>query len=329
MITEDQLIGRISRKLSFPTSRAKLRLGIGDDAAIVPPSAQADWVLSSDTSLEGVHFLADTHPADSVGYKALARAISDLAAMGATPLFFLLTLALPAGRTGKWLDRFLAGLGRAARLFRTSLIGGDTTKSPTIFISITVVGRIAPGRAITRSGARPGDRIYVSGTLGAAQLGLRMIQREAPSIRNHSRLRAHLYPRVRTELGAWLAQQRVASAMIDISDGLSTDLGRLCAASGVGASIWADRIPCVHLPAGARRLRSLARLRLNPLKLALDGGEDYELLFTVSPRREKRLRGAPGFAELTEIGEIVASKGVTLVGKAEKHLLPGGWDPFA
>jgi thiamine-monophosphate kinase len=322
MTPEDQLIGRITGALRFRASRAKLRCGIGDDAAVVPSSGRADWVLSSDASLEGIHFLADTHPADSVGYKALARATSDLAAMGATPRFFLLTLALPSSRTGKWLDQFLKGLRRAARRFGMTLIGGDTTRSGKIFISITVVGAIAPGRAITRSGARPGDRIYVSGTLGAAQLGLCMI-RTCGSSRGRSRLTAHLYPRIRTELGAWLAREGVASAMIDISDGLSTDLGRLCRASGVGARIRADRIPCVQIPAGGRRRRLL-----DPLKLALDGGEDYELLFTVPPRKEKRLKQAPGFADLTQIGEIVRAKEVILVDKRDKHLVPGGWDPF-
>ncbi len=320
MTPEDQLIGRITGALRSAASGAKLRPGIGDDAAVVPPSGKADWVLSSDASLEGVHFLADTHPADSVGYKALARATSDLAAMGATPRFFLLTLALPLSRTGAWLDRFLKGLRSAAQRFGMTLIGGDTTRSRRIFISITVVGRVAPGRAITRSGARPGDRIYVSGTLGAAQLGLWMIKRASGG---RSRLTAHLYPRIRIELGAWLAREGVASAMIDISDGLSTDLGRLCRASGVGARIRADRIPCVQIPAGGRRPSAL-----DPLKLALDGGEDYELLFTVPPRKEKRLRQAPGFRDLTQIGEIVRTKEVTLVDKTDKRLVPGGWDPF-
>src|SRR5208282_4439867 len=140
-----------------------LKMGIGDDAAIISPAARTELVLSCDTFLEDLHFRNQTHPPDSVGYKALARATSDLAAMGATPRYFLLTLALPAARTGAWLDGFLRGMARASRELGITVIGGDTTQSRTVFISITVLGEIAAGRALTRSGAHPGDIIYVSG----------------------------------------------------------------------------------------------------------------------------------------------------------------------
>ena len=211
--------------------------------------------MTCDAFLEGVHFLADRHPADSVGYKSLARAASDIAAMGATPRFFLLTLALPQSRTGEWLSGFLRGMRRAARELGVRLIGGDTTRYPSISISITVFGEVASGRAITRAGARPGDILYVTGRLGRAKLGLEII-RNCPLgevkrvIRSQNRLlRQHLYPRIRTRLGEWLAKHRIASSMIDISDGLSTDLGHLCAASRVGARVWAERIPHVAIPA--------------------------------------------------------------------------------
>ena len=289
--------------------------------------------MSSDAFIEGAHFLADRHPADSVGYKALARATSDLAAMGARPRFFLLTLALPSERTGRWLDEFLAGLRRAARQLGMTLIGGDTTRSPMIFISVTVGGDIAPGRFTPRSGARPGDLIFVTGTLGAAQLGLLVLKNlSGKAIDRHlappfSPLRAHLYPHIPLHWGAWLARHRLASAMIDVSDGLSSDLGRLCARSGVGARIWAERIPCVQIPA-RRAGKTLSAFR--PLEMALHGGEDYELLFTVSPHKLRRLRRAPHFSELSEIGEVVPGRQLTLIcdDGAARPLVPSGWDPF-
>jgi len=329
VISEDRLIERIvrhtrARHLSVST----LRLGVGDDAAVFASRPNTEWVVSCDAFLEGVHFLTDTHPADSIGYKALARATSDLAAMGASPRFFLLTLALPRGRVGRWLDGFLGGLGRAGRHFGMTLIGGDTTKSARIFISITVLGDISSGLAVRRSGARPGDLIYVTGVLGAAQLGLLLLKsRSSTPIDRHRRslLKAHLYPPIQVQEGAWLARRRLASAMIDVSDGLSTDLSRLCEASGVGARIWADRIPCVKIP---RRLGR--KPGLNPLELALNGGEDYELLFTASPHHARHLRRAHRFARLTEIGDVVARRQLTLIQKdgTAQPLVAGGWDPF-
>ena len=192
MPRESQLVEKIARALlPHRAASSRLKIGIGDDAAILSPAAHTDWVLSCDTFLEGVHFRLKTHPPDSVGYKALARASSDLAAMGATPRFFLLTLALPAARTGAWLNTFLKGMARAASELGITIIGGDTTRSRTVFISITVLGEIAPGRALTRSGARPGDIIYVSGKLGRAQLGLELV------LRGHARdrrMRALIQP---------------------------------------------------------------------------------------------------------------------------------------
>ncbi len=159
MVTEDRLVKSLARALDFKGgdgNTAKLRLGIGDDAAIIASGNRRDWVVSCDAFLEGVHFLAHTDPPDSVGYKSLVRATSDLAAMGALPRFYFLTLALPDRCTGKWFDRFLKGMGRASRKTKIQIAGGDTTRASKIFISVTVVGEIGAGRAITRSGARPG-----------------------------------------------------------------------------------------------------------------------------------------------------------------------------
>jgi thiamine-monophosphate kinase len=331
-----------------------LRLGIGDDAAILSPRTGTEWVLTCDAFLEGVHFLAKAHPAESVGYKSLARTTSDLAAMGAAPRFFLLTLALPqqairalgarhdtatavptdrkhlgALAPDVWLHGFLRGMARAARELGMTIIGGDTTKTDRIFISITALGEVTPGRALTRSGAKPGDLICVSGKLGRAQLGLQLVLR---GLARDRRLRPltqpHLYPKIRVELGSWLARRRVASSAMDISDGLSTDLARLCTASQVGAEIWADKIPTAAIPAAAAQ--KLGKRKLDPLRLALHGGEDYELLFTVPQRHAKKLRSAPSARALTAIGEITANHQVTLVqhdGRREP-LKPQGWDPF-
>lgn len=341
MDTEAQLIERIARAVPSATGPfaatggggGRLRLGIGDDAAVVVPSGRRDLIWTCDAFLEGVHFLADAHPPDSVGYKSLARATSDIAAMGGIPRLFLLTLALPTSRTGSWLDQFLKGMQRAARALGVRLAGGDTTKAPMVFISITVLGDIAPGLAIPRSGARPGDLIYVSGRLGRAQLGLELVRRSfvtgAPADRPRRQLlQPHLYPEVRIELGEWLARHKVASALIDISDGLSTDLDHVCTESGVGARVWAERIPRVEIPAATAR--RLGKPHPDPLQMALHGGEDYELLFTVPPRFTKRLRRAPEYSDLTAIGEITREKRILLVGadgRAER-LVPGGWDPF-
>jgi len=338
MEQEAQLIERVRRAIPSRESGG-LRLGIGDDAAVIAARDGSEWVLSCDAFLEGVHFFADRHPADSVGFKALARAASDLAAMGAQPRIFLLTLALPGSRTGKWLDEFLAGMGRAARKLGMTIAGGDLTSNLKVSISITVMGEVARRLAIKRVGARPGDILCVSGRLGGAKLGLELIKSGALTTANLKQkmyrkpLQAHLYPQIRVGLGAWLATRRIASAMIDISDGLSTDLARLCSASRVGARVWADRIPCVEPPSGktGRAVsKLLAKLKSDPLRMALEGGDDYELLFTVPRRKVVRLRHAPGFSEIASVGEIERGREITLVGNGgrPRRLHPGGWDPF-
>jgi thiamine-monophosphate kinase len=331
MVQERQLVDKIARALvPARAASSRLKMGIGDDAAIISPAGPTDWVLSCDTFLEDVHFRAKTHPPDAIGYKALARAASDLAAMGATPGHFLLTLALPATRTGTWLHGFLKGMARAAHELGIEVIGGDTTRSRAVFISVTVLGEIAPGHALTRSGARPGDIIYVSGKLGRAQLGLELVLRgHAQDRQLHSLVQPHLYPKIRLELGAWLARQRTATSAMDLSDGLSTDLARLCTASQVGARIYASKVPTAEIPAAA--VRKIGQHKLDSLQLALHGGEDYQLLFTVSPRQAKKLRRAPDAASLTAIGEITRNRQLVLVAHdgREKPLKSQGWDPFS
>jgi len=203
------------------------------------------------------------------------------------------------------------------------------TKSAYISLSITVLGEIAPGKAITRSGAHHGDTIYVSSKLGEAQLGLEWIRaglsipRRIPTI-----LRQHLYPQIPLELGAWLASHQIPSAMMDLSDGLSTDLPRLCEASGVGARLDVNQLPCVAIP--CHLPRPLRSARLDPLAMALDGGDDYALLFTVPRRKVAALRRAPAFRHLACIGEITRERKIVLVDASGKEnpLASRGWDPF-
>jgi thiamine-monophosphate kinase len=324
---EEALIERIRGALTFDAGaarRAGLKLGIGDDAALLRTPPGSSWAISCDAFLEGVHFLPHLHPPDSVGYKALARAASDLAAMGVQPRFFLLSLALPPARAGHWLDRLLAGMKRAARRMDMAVIGGDTAQFPSVTLNLTVIGQQAAGGAITRAGARPGDRIYVSGRLGGAQLGLEiLLSGKKSGSRWKSLLRSHLYPTPRISLGLWLARHGLASAMIDTSDGLSTDLGHIARASGTGARLWRERIPAVRVPA------ELRQRDLDPLMLALHGGEDYELLFTVR-RLASRLPAMHGGVPLTEIGVITREKGLWLVDAAGRstRLVQRGWDHF-
>jgi thiamine-monophosphate kinase len=323
MSSEAELIERIRRK--FASTGCGVRTGIGDDAAVLRPAKSAEWIVTTDAFLENVHFLLRVHPPKAVGYKALARATSDLAAMGARPRYFLLTLGLPAACTKKWLDDFLGGMALAARRFGLILVGGDTTMYPTVVVTLTVIGEIDPGHAILRSGARPTDLICVSGRLGEAELGLRLVQQGLHKKRRWKNLaRKHFYPEPRLALGEWLAKHRCATAMIDTSDGLSTDLGHICKASGAGARVWAEKIPVVRMPS------ELKRPAFDPMRLALDGGEDYELLFTV-PRRLARLlpRKVSGVS-VTVIGEVTRGKGIMLLDSRGRGapLRRRGWDPF-
>lgn len=328
---EDNLVQGIAKALAFKSS-GRLALGAGDDAALLTPRSGFEILLTCDWFLEGSHFLPSLHPPDSVGWKCLARAVSDIAAMGGRPTCFLLSLALPKGVisnergwTDGWLDLFLRGLRRAAQQFECVLAGGDTTQSRQILINVAVIGEVPAWRAVRRSGAKPGDKIFVSGTLGQAELGLQILRGGARiSAKKDPALRKHLYPEPRLALGHWLARRKLPSSMMDISDGLSSDLPRLCAASAVGARIEASRIPSPRMP------QTASKKRFDALHLALNGGDDYELLFTVSEKKAPRIpRSFQGIA-LTEIGEITRERRLMIVerGKPPKLLVPRGWDPF-
>jgi thiamine-monophosphate kinase len=325
---EDSILRKIADSSGSTSGQGltkPIALGIGDDAALLRPKPGHELILTCDWFLEGTHFLRDKHPPDSVGWKCLARALSDVAAMGGIPRCFLLSLALPATHTGRWLDLFLGGLRRASRKFRCFLAGGDTTRRNDILINVTVVGEVRAGHAIRRSGARPGDILYASGRLGEAELGLQVVRHSKGMASTKIPLtRKHLYPQPRLALGQWLAQQGFSTAMIDLSDGLSTDLTRVCAASAVGALLDRSKIPRAKIPDFAIR-RGYDRLQL-----ALHGGDDYELLFTVPPRKTKFLPETFQGVNLTAIGRIVRGRKLLLLvenGRA-MQIVRSGWDPF-
>jgi len=329
-MSEDKLIQRIA------TAGGKLRgrrasglLGVGDDAALWPPRHGYETILTCDWFLEGTHFLRRKHSADSVGWKSLARAISDIAAMGGVPVCFLLSLALPVSLSDRWLDEFLGGLRRAAQRFVCPLAGGDTTRQEQVLISTTVVGHIPRGEAVLRSGARPGDVLFVSGRLGEAEAGLELVrklpvQKLARHVATSALIQKHLYPEPRLALGRWLAKKRLVSAMMDLSDGLSTDLPRICAASSVGATVDAASlpVPCLSENPGLKKL--------DPCQLALHGGDDYELLFAVPARKARQIPASLHGLALTAIGRMTKSRAILLRDRGGHELpLPNkGWDPF-
>lgn len=327
---EEALLHRIRQELArrartTPRARRDLRVAIGDDAAVLRAGFGSETVLTCDWFLQGTHFLLDRHPPDAVGWKCLARAVSDLAAMGASPRCFLLSLALPSRATGRWLNGFLRGLQAASRHLRCPAAGGDTTRSERVLINVTAVGECRRGRALLRNGARPGDLLFVTGRLGEAEYGLRQLRAAKRQLNpREPHLRKHLYPEPRLAVGSWLAERGLATAAMDLSDGLSTDLPRLCAASGVGARIEQARLPSVNLPNAA------SSERLTAVSLALHGGDDYELLFSVKPRNAARIPRAISGVAITLIGEITRGRKIALIPKdgSATPLTNRGWDPF-
>jgi thiamine-monophosphate kinase len=315
-----------------PGKARGLRLGIGDDAAVVEVEPHRGVVLKSDMCIENVHFNRRYHPPLSVGHRALARPLSDLAAMGAVPRFALVSLALSRSTAPGWTEEFYAGLLALAMRFGVTLVGGDVAMMyAPIVVDVIVIGEVALGTELRRSRAKPGDRIFVSGELGLAALGLRLLrlqshastrQRRTPDRGDRSwvtAVRAQLYPEPRCKLGRLLCAGSLASATIDLSDGLSTDLRHLCEASGVGARVSEELLPLPLTSEYPRRTR---------LALALHGGEDYQLLFTVP--RGKEVPASLGDVPLHCIGEICRSKEILLVASdgRQSAMPPGGYDHF-
>ncbi len=299
-MAEFDLIERIKRETA--AARDDVRVGIGDDAAVLAPRAGQELVVATDTLVEGVHFPAATAAYD-VGWKSLAVNLSDLAAMGAEPAWATLALTLPHPDEA-WVTQFARGFAAIARTHEVALVGGDTTRGP-LTLSVTVHGFVPRGDALLRSGARAGDAVFVTGTLGDAAGGL-----ARPDV---AALRERLdRPTPRVAAGRLL--RGVATAAIDVSDGLLIDLGRLCDASAVGAEL--DAPP--PLSAALRETFGEPEARAH----AWAGGDDYELCFTASPAQETVLRAAFGRLALTRIGRIVSSPGVRVVDAEGRDVTP-------
>jgi thiamine-monophosphate kinase len=292
--------------------------GIGDDCAVLRVPAGHEMLVTTDFSLEGVHFRREWHPPESVGHRCLTRGLSDIAAMGGEPTAAFLSLALPAKLPQQWADRFLKGLLKLAKQFNITLAGGDTSESPDgVLADIVVVGSVPKGNAILRSGALPGDRIYVTGELGGSAATLDLLFSGRHKKLKPSLSANHFFPAPRIAVGKILREKRIATAMIDISDGLSTDLSHICEESEVGAEVWADVLP-----------RATLLGRKVDLQFALHGGEAYELLFTAAPATKVPTHIAS--LPITCIGEITKRKRLAVVGAHDTRsdLKTGGWQHF-
>ena len=314
----------LSEKSFIEQIRGRVRLGpgvalgIGDDCSVVKVPCGHDALVTTDFSLEDRHFRRKWHPPEFIGHRCLARGLSDIAAMGGMPIAAFLSLALPPKTPPTWARGFVSGLLRLAGRFRVILAGGDTSESPHgVLADIVVLGSVPKGKAILRSGAKPGDKIYVTGRLGGAAATLDLL-------RSGRKLRpadypAHFSPRPRVKVGQFLGAAKLATAMIDISDGLSTDLNHICEESGVGAEIVSAAVPRGRIGKEASTVE---------LRHALHGGDDYELLFTAPAHSPvpARIAGVP----ITLIGSITRGRGMFLLdvqGK-RKVLEPRGWQHF-
>jgi len=317
------LIDRIGK--TAPSNAKRAPIGIGDDAAALLLSPSSMLLATTDMLIEGVHFDLKTTDLYSLGWKAAAVNLSDIAAMGGVPRFCLTALGIPPSLTVEQVDEFYRGFSVCIRKRGMVLVGGDTCASRKDFvITVTVLGEAVRKRVITRAGARPGDLLYVTGTLGDSGAGLELLKAGARSQKPGARrlIEKHLRPVPRVAEGRKLALSGLASAMIDVSDGLSSDLGHLCEQSGVGAEVFADRIPL------SKELTSVKGLKQQPLEYALSGGEDYELLFTSPVELEREIMSLR--VRATVIGAITRKKGMRMVTeKGDVHpLVPGGYDHF-
>ena len=338
------LLGEIRQRAASAAGRYRnggLRLSIGDDCALLAPRRGEELAVTTDLSIAGQHFRLNWHQPETVGHRVLARGLSDLAAMGARPVAAFLSLGLPreltvpssrraGSRAGSssWVQRFLDGLLALAEAHSTPLAGGDLAESSLAVADIVLVGAVPRGRALLRSGAKPGDLLYVTGALGGAAAGLARLaelagskpgRHDPPRIPKKlaAKLAPHLYPQPRIAQGLWLQRRGLASAALDVSDGLSTDLAHLCEESSVAAEVDASALP-IHPGA--------------TLAQALHGGEDYELLFT-APAAAKLPRAIAG-VKITKIGRIVKARAgrpaLTLISQQGAQPLEShGWEHFA
>jgi thiamine-monophosphate kinase len=329
--------GRGHAEISMSPRHPSLVTGIGDDAAVFRNAAGKETVISADLLVEDIDFRRTTTPPYLLGHKALAVSISDVAAMGSRPLWSMISIGVPEDVwQTDFVERLYDGVLDLAKRYGVQLIGGDTSRTPeTIVIDSIVTGECTAGMAVMRTGASPGDQIFVTGSLGAAAAGLRLIERGAHLAEqnladedsqklDHILLR-QLRPEPRVGWGIVLGEERLATSMIDLSDGLSSDINQLCTASGVGALI-----DSASLPIDERVTELCGRRALDPLQLALHGGEDFELLFTVKPADVPRLPRRVDGVSIKRIGEITSAvTGVKISeGPRTWELKPGGWKHF-
>jgi thiamine-monophosphate kinase len=320
LIAEIQRLARSSARRRFGGSTPAVFTGIGDDCAVLRLSPGQEFLVTTDFTLEGIHFRRNWHPAESVGHRCLARGLSDIAAMGGKPVAAFLSIAVPGDLPQSWVLRFSRTLIRLAQKFGVTLAGGDTAESPTaILADIVVVGTAPKGKSVLRSGARAGDRIFVSGQLGGSAAALLRMRSKPKKKLNPRDYPHHFYPEPRIKLGRVLREKSFASAMIDTSDGLSTDLAHLCEESGVGAELDAALLPRARVGKPAREV---------DLDLALHGGEDYELLFTSPPG--KRIPAQIAGVALTHIGHITRMPKIFIRNARgiDHELVPRGWEYF-
>jgi thiamine-monophosphate kinase len=321
-LTEDELVGAIRERVAAVPAQ-RLKLGIGDDAAVWQPSRSNRSVITTDALVEGVHFTRLAMSACDAGWRALASNLSDVAAMGARPVLATVALGFPSGTDPAWLLACYDGIAALAKQAGCAIAGGDLTRAPAIVLSITVVGEVRASNLKRRDGARPGDIVAVTGPLGASRAGLR-VALDRPDLAGEPELAealaAYRTPQPRLREGRWFGASRHVRAMMDLSDGLSTDLARLCAASGAGATI--DLVP-VH--AASRRVA--ARTGDDADTWARDGGEDFELLVAIEKRAFRHLaaRFAARFGRaLIAIGRITEGAGVRQANGVA--IDPSGWD---
>jgi thiamine-monophosphate kinase len=354
-MNEFDFIRQLREQMRARKPSSRVSGGIGDDAAVISQAFGRDSVITSDLLIEEIDFRRDSTPPHLLGYKALAVSLSDIAAMGARPIYSLVSLGLPeeVWRTD-FKEKFYEGYLALADRFGVALAGGDISRSPDrIVIDSIVAGEISSGSAIMRSGARPGDQIFVTGTLGGAAAGLKLIElgvrfsrtdrapqagsplgvvdaggpsEDSDDAAIQTLLLRQLRPTPRVGWGIVMGSEKLASAMIDISDGLSSDLTHLCAESGVGAVI-----DSASVPVDQNVIKLCGRRALDPLALALHGGEDFELLFAVSSQNAARLPKRVDGVEISLIGEITDKAGTVRIREKNREwdLQPEGFEHFS
>lgn len=304
-------------------------VGPGDDAAVIP-APDRPLLFTTDQLVEDVHFRRRTTSARDLGYKCMAANASDVAAMGGRPLACTVCLAAPGDLPLDWIEGLYAGLAAGAAAFGCPVIGGDTSSAPLVVLSVALLGVAPAPGPVLRSGARPGDDLFVSGTPGESALGLRLLEAGdelgEPARRNLAE--RHRRPEPRLALGAVLGDAGLPTALIDVSDGLLQDLGHVLRASGVGAEVWAERLPVSPDLAGIA-----AALGVDPLPLVLAGGEDYELLFSAPPGRRAEVFDAAREAgtPVRRIGRVREARGLSLTRGGVPVAVPGalGFDHFS